>query len=398
MGAYNDGKRTAIRRNISKSSAVLAMAVKANFVDIVQLLVEAGVDINYQDEQGETALHVAARFNHSICAKLLLDGTADQKANTELAESTYSWTPLFIACVDGALAVTELLIEAGADLERPDSSGWTAKEHAALRGHLDIARRLAEVTKPPSLEENDVTITVPAPTSSPPLGSLADRRSNANAAPSANYNSRSVEPLKTFGHRYLTDESMILVSLGTMDMRKTSPPVSLDRIPITSAHTTQLDTALSVVVSASGAHGEPEIIDLPVQDNIATEPITFYSKDFANVRLLFDLVPTYAGSTNQIVGRGVALLSSIRPSVGSNRISLQGDITVPIIAANTLEVIGTLTFNFLVITPFSHPKMSLNHDQTYWKTVTAPMVIGHRGMLLNNRYDERRFNSVSRSR
>lgn len=380
-GAPKDGERSAIRKHISKSSAVLAMAVKANFVDIVQLLVEAGVDINYQDEQGETALHVAARFNHSQCAKLLLDGTADQKANTELAESTYSWTPLFIACVDGALDVAELLMKAGADLERPDSSGWTAKEHAALRGHLEIAKRLAEVTKPPSLEENDISITVPAPTSSPPLGSLTDRRSNVNTTSSPNYSSRSVEPLKTFGHRYLTNESMILVSLGTMDMRKTSPPVSLDRIPITSAHTTQLDTALSVVVSASGAHGEPEIIDLPVQDSIATEPITFYSKDFTSVRLLFDLIPTYAGSTNQIVGRGVALLSSIRPSVGSNRISLQGDITVPIIAANTLEVIGTLTFNFLVVTPFSHPKMSLNHDQTYWKTVTAPMVIGHRGRL-----------------
>ena len=135
------------------------------------------------------------------------------------------------------------------------------------------------------------------------------------------------------------------------------------------------------MVSASGAHGEPEIIDLPVQDSIVTEPMAFYSKNITNVRLLFDLVPTYAGSTNQIVGRAVALLSSIRPTVGSNRISLQGDITVPIIAANTLEVIGTLTFNFLVITPFSHPKMSLNHDQTYWKTVTAPMVIGHRGKI-----------------
>lgn len=378
----SNGEKPAARKRISKSSAALALAVKANFVDIVQLLVEAGVDINYQDEQGETALHVAARFDHSQCAKILLEGNADQKANTELAESTYSWTPLFIACVDGSLAVTDLLIKAGADLERPDSSGWTAKEHAALRGHIQIARRLAEVTPAPDPTENEISITVPSLSSSPPLGSLAERKSN-NSTPTfgaSSYGSRAFEPLKTFGHRYLTDESMILVSLGTMDMRKTSPPVSLDRIPITSAHSTQLDTALSVVISASGAHGEPEIIDLPVQDNISTEPITFYTKDITNVRILFDLVPTYAGSTDQIVGRGVALLSSIKPSIGSNRISLQGDITVPVIAANTLEVIGTLTFNFLVITPFSHPKMSLKHDQTYWKTVTAPMVIGHRGI------------------
>ena len=138
--------KAAIRRNISKSSAVLALATKANYVDIVHLLVAADVDINYQDDQGETALHVATRFGHDQCAKALLDGALDQRADTELAEHTYSWTPLFIACVDGNLGVVELLIMAGADLERCDSSGWTAKEHAALRGHIDIARRLAEAT------------------------------------------------------------------------------------------------------------------------------------------------------------------------------------------------------------------------------------------------------------
>jgi glycerophosphodiester phosphodiesterase len=369
-----------IRRHHAKSSAVLAMAVKANFVDIVELLVEAGVDINFQDEQGESALHVAARFDHHECARILLEGSVHQKADTELSELTYSWTPLFIACVDGSFAVAELLIKAGADLEKPDSSGWTAKEHAALRGHLNIARLLAEVTPPPELSEAEVSIPVPSSSSSPPSSSLVERKSNNSNSSTGSPGLRAVESLKTFGHRYLTDESMILVSLGTMDTRKTKPAVNLDQIPIASAHSTQLDTALSIVVSASGAHGEPEIIDLPIQDSVSTEPITFYSKDTANVKLLFDLVPTYAGSTNQIVGRGVALLSSIRPSVGSNRISLQGDLTVPIIAANTLDIIGSLTFNFLIITPFSHPKMAVD-NHTYWKTVTAPMVIGHRGNL-----------------
>jgi glycerophosphodiester phosphodiesterase len=369
--------KISIRKNV-KSSAVLALATKANFVDIVQLLVDAGVDINYQDEQGETALHVAARFGHDQCAKILLEGTNYQKADTELAERTYSWTPLFIACVDGSLSVTELLIAAGADLERPDSSGWTAKEHAALRGHLDIATRLAEVTPAPEVAESDISILVPpSSASSPPSqSSLAERKSNGAAG---NSGFRAPESVKTFGHRYLTDESMILVSLGTMDSRKSAPAVNLDRIPIASAHSTQLDTALSIVVSASGAHGEPEIIDLPIQDSIATEPITFFTKNTTNVKLLFDLVPTYSGSKDQVVGRGVALLSTIRPHVGSNRINLQGDITVPVVAANTLEVIGSLTFNFLIITPFKHPKISIKGDQTYWKSITAPMVIGHRG-------------------
>ena len=373
------------RKRSSRSSAVLAMAVKANFVDIVHLLVDAGVDVNYQDEQGETPLHMAARFGHDQCAKILLEGNGEQKADTELAENTYSWTPLFVACVDGALGVVELLIEAGADLVRSDSSGWTAKEHAALRGHLNIARRLAQVTPEPEVSEaepaNPVSTASSVPASSPSHSSLAERRSDG-ATSQASSGPRELEPIKSFGHRYLTDESMILVSLGTMDVRKNMETVSLDRIPMENAHSTQLDTALSLVVSASGAHGEPETIDLPVQDHISTEPMVFHTADPTKVRLLFDLIPTYAGTKDQIVGRGVALLSSIKPTVGSHRINLKGDSTVPIIAANTLEVIGTVTFNFLVVTPFKHPNMSVTGDRTYWK-MNSTMVIGHRGLGKN---------------
>ena len=377
-----------IRRQVSKSSAVLALATKANFVDIVQLLVNAGVDINYQDEQGETALHMAARCGHAECAQILLEGNGHQKADTELGENTYAWTPLFIACVDGNLEVAKLLVAAGADLERFDSSGWTAKEHAALRGHLDIARCLAEVSPGPPAIETVAPIPTYSPTpsssSSPPVqSSMADRRSNTPGPTSASSGQRNTEPIKTFGHRYLTDETMILVSLGTMDMRKPLETVNLDRIPMENAHATQLDTSLSLVVTASGAHGEPEVIDLPVQDNISTEPIVFHTTDPSKVRLLFDLVPTYAGSKDQIVGRGVALLSSIKPSVGSQRINLKGDSTVPIVAANTLDVIGSVTFNFLVITPFKHPNMSITGNQTYWRSMSSTMVIGHRGLGKN---------------
>ena len=374
----NETKAT-LRRNQPKSSAVLAMAVKANFLDIVRLLIDAEVDINYQDQQGETALHVAARYGHDACAKSLLEGSPLQKAKTELTEYTYGWTPLFIASVDGNAGVVELLIEVGADADRIDSSGWTAKEHASLRGHIEIARLLAEVTA--TAESTPSETSTNASTSPPMSSSLTDRKSNAynNQATPAKIS----EPVKSFGHRYLSDETMILVNLGTMDTRKTVTAVNLDRIPLANAHSTQLDTALSIVVSATGAKGEPEIIDLPVHDNTATEPMVFLAPDATKVRLLFDLVPTYAGSKERVVGRGVALLSSIKPNVGSKRITLQGDTTVPIIAANTLEVIGTVTFNFLIITPFKHPKMSVTEQQTYWKSMASTMVIGHRGLGKN---------------
>ncbi|KYK61237.1 hypothetical protein DCS_02379 [Drechmeria coniospora] len=320
-----------IRKTISKSGAVLALATKSNYEPIVEMLVEAGVDINWTDKTGESALHIAARFGHVGCARIIVGGTESQKANVEIAEKPYSWTPLHVAAVDGSVGVVELLA---------------------------AARAAAGLQAPNPSSENS---------------SIEERRSNG---------SRPAEPVKSFGHRYLTDESLVLVSLGSMDMRKTTEAVSLDRVPLTKAHDTQLDTALSVVISANGARGEPTIIDLPVHEGISTEPVSFRTRDAAKVKLLFDIVPTYSGSETNKIGRAVALLSTIKPTLGSQRMNLQGDVCVPIMSSN-LDVIGTVNFNFLVITPFSHPKMEVTSRQTYWKKLSSTMLIGHRGLGKN---------------
>jgi len=367
-----------VKKRAAKSGAVLALATKSNSVTIVKLLVRAGIDVNHRDEQGETALHVAARFGHVECACALLDATSGQKADIDIPENTFGWTPLFIASVDGHLPIVELLIDAHADLDRVDLSGWTAKEHAALRGHMSIANRLAELTVVQMTGTPEASSTPSASTSQPNAQSLEDRRSIAKDG-----NNRVAEPVKTFGHRYLQEQTMVLVSLGSMDMKKSIDPINLDSVPLVNAHATQLDTALSIVVSANGASDEPTVIDLPVQDNISTEPIIFMTDDIHKVKLLFDLIPTYAGSNDKIIGRGVAVLASIKPNIGSKRISLQGDLSVPIIAATTLDVIGSVHFNFLVITPFKHPNMSISEQHTYWKTVKSTKIIGHRGLGKN---------------
>ena len=365
-----------IRKTVHQSGAVLALATKANYTVIVEMLVKAGVDINWRDETGETALHVAARFGHDECAEVILRGSETAKADLELVENSYSWTPLHVASVDGHLSVVKLLIAFGADASRPDSSGWTAKEHAALRGHMDIARFLAPHTK-----EDEITPKVAVPPLSTPResSSLGERKSNGNGNGHVH---RAAEPVKTFGHRYLTNESLVHVSLGSIDARKRIEAVNLDRIPLTEAHNTQLDTALSVVVSASGADGEPTIVDLPVHDNVSTEPIVFTTSDATKVKLFFDIVPTYSGNEKHKIGRAVALLSSIKPNLGSGRVNLQGDVCVPIMSSQ-LDVIGTVNFNFLVITPFYHPNMEVTSRQTYWKKLSSTMLIGHRGLGKN---------------
>ncbi|TWU74105.1 Glycerophosphocholine phosphodiesterase [Metarhizium rileyi] len=366
-----------IRKTIPKSGASLTLATKSNYEPIVQMLVDAGVDINWTDKTGETALHVAARFSHEACARIILRGSDSQKANTEIAENSYSWTPLHVAAVDGSLSLVQLLVDAGADVSKPDASGWTAKEHAALRGHMDIARFLAAHTN-----EEEAAARIARgmlQSSSSENSSIDGRRSNV---PNGHNGPRPAEPVKTFGHRYLTNESLVLVSLGTMDIRKATEAVHLDSVPLTEAHSTQLDTALSVVVSANGAQGDPTIIDLPVHEGIATEPVAFKTTDATKVKLLFDIIPTYSGSEKNKIGRAVALLSTVKPTIGSRRMNLQGDVCVPIMSSN-LEVIGTVNFNFLVITPFYHPNMEITSRQTYWRKLSSTMLIGHRGLGKN---------------
>ena len=364
-------------RTVPTSNAVLRLVTKANHAKVLTLLLEADFDINAQDDQGETALHVAARFGHMECAKTLVEGTDTQRADLDLAEKIFAWTPLFVACVEGKLGIVQLLMASGAQSDRSDLSGWSAKEHAVLRGHLTIARCLNSSTFSSTTNSGNST----SISSSPLSTSFDDRRSQIQT----DHEEGESGPSKTFGHRYLDRESLILVGLGTMDTRKTVHSVTLDRAPLALTRSIQPDTALSVVVSAIGASGEPSVVDLPVEESVCADPISFRTPDASKVQLRFDLVPTYSGSKERVIGRAVAMLSNIRPTIGSRRSPLQGDVSVPILAANTLEVIGSVNFNFLVITPFQHPNMSITKRPTYWKSVASTMLIGHRGDLFLTR-------------
>lgn len=371
-----NGAVAKIKTTSSQTGRVLSLATKSNYKEVVRMLVRAGVDINWTDRNGESALHVAARYGHHECARILMEGTESQHADPAVVENLYEWTPLHVAAIDGHIEVVSQLMTAGVDVSRPDSSGWTAKEHAALRGHMDIARLLAPYT------HEEEAAAARQQRGSPPLDA-ADRVSiEGPRSDSMNGRSRSDDVVKTVGHRYLTDESLILVSLGSLDMRKDVEVVNIDRTVLTESYATQLDTALSIIVSADGAKGESAVVDLPAQENISTEPVVFTTKDILKVRLLFDLVPTYARADKTKFGRAVALLSSLQQTVGSRRTSMQGDVCVPVVS-NSFDIIGTVSFSFRIITPFSHPNMERASKQTYWKKLSSTMLIGHRGLGKN---------------
>lgn len=74
-GADTSNRWTPIHNNHERS--LLEIAAYTNKIDLAKLLLKKNVNVNYQDNDGWTALHFAVRQGHAKLAKLLLDHGAD---------------------------------------------------------------------------------------------------------------------------------------------------------------------------------------------------------------------------------------------------------------------------------------------------------------------------------
>ena len=208
------------------------------------------------------------------------------------------------------------------------------------------------------------------------------------------------------GHRYLApEEQLVLITLGTTDLRDDREPVELNKISMTKSLFTELDTALSLVITCRTRSNNvevepPVVVDLPLEDHhgSATDPITFQLPRKTNMNdiiVTFDIVPTYQYSNapiavnhplrkdQKILGRAVALLSSAYTGVGPHLRSLNNSITSPIIESDSLDILGSVRFEYMFISPFEHSAMKLSRSDTYWKQLVSTRVIGHRGLGKN---------------
>ena len=121
-------------------------------LEIVQALIEAGADVKAKTDYGEpplhfgaktdygyTPLHSSARMKHLEVSRALIEAGADVNAKADDGN-----TPLHVSAVIGHLDVTQVFIEAGADVNAKDKWGQTPLYQSAGNGHLEIARYLIE--------------------------------------------------------------------------------------------------------------------------------------------------------------------------------------------------------------------------------------------------------------
>ena len=348
----------------------LAVACKFGYYELTKYLVSKGANINFVDENGETPLHLAVKSGHLACADILLNPSAHIEnlisnsavATLECKEKICLWTPLFFCCVEGHVECAKLLLKYGCSANVLDASGWTPHEHAIFRGYLDIAQLLKPLTSIKDLLNYHAI-----------SAGTHDQRRTGPLAANEEY---SIRPGVFYGHNYLKNRNMFIITLGSNDIRLKRDIVHFFD-GVAPAY-----PSLSLTISSKNALGEPAIVDLPIKDRF--EPIIFYSQEdctrsgLDNLIINFDIHPTF-GSKRTTVAKGSVLLSSIWRGYGYPQTS--GQHVLPLIS-QSLDVIGKLHFEFSVVTPYYHPKLSVGSKSTYWKYVETK-IIGHRGAGAN---------------
>ena len=124
-GARTDGWR-------SCKSDPLCMTASQGHTACVQALVAAGCPIIVDRKYGFSALNEAAQYGHPEILHYLLQ----QGASPDAESTPNGGAPLLIAAMQGQLPCMQVLLNDGADINRPDADGKTALYWAAYDGSI----------------------------------------------------------------------------------------------------------------------------------------------------------------------------------------------------------------------------------------------------------------------
>ena len=117
---------------------------------VVHELIRAGASVTAKNNKQQTAIHKAFCWGHSKVMKTLIEAGADVNGQDE--DGT---TPLMEAANNGHGQLVHNLIRAGASVTAKDSEGQTALHKAIRRGHSSVVRTLIEAGADVNVQDED---------------------------------------------------------------------------------------------------------------------------------------------------------------------------------------------------------------------------------------------------
>src|SRR5712671_197798 len=124
----------------SHVTTLLGVASNKGQLDIVDVLLNHGAEINSGDDTGWSSLFWASIGGHANVVQFLLERGAEVNART----SYLKLTPLSVASEQGYLEVVRILLAHGADVQVRGSGGRTALQVARSNGYEGVAQLLLE--------------------------------------------------------------------------------------------------------------------------------------------------------------------------------------------------------------------------------------------------------------
>ncbi|KAF3912611.1 Ankyrin-2 [Arthrobotrys entomopaga] len=325
----------------------LLVAVTRNDDRISHLLLKNGVDCGKCWKNNESPLYIAARLGYTDIVVTLTANLSGEGVKLDEAETVYGWTPLMVACARGFDEIVKLLVEAGADQQRLDFRGLSAKEIAVFRGHIQLS------------------------------GHLKDQEVSSKVAP------EKIQRLLPSYSQNLRDalndgKNILLVNPGTLDLTKQVTPVNFTAIKASTSYPVSIyNVEVSLIDSEDTSYSLP----LPLLEDLTNKPWSFVTQDVHDLKLGFKVFRATETllEKGELVGSSIAILNNMEPKLGPGIDSIIRETTIPIQEKDTLRYMGTITFTYVIVTAPPHARMNTTPSRNAWKDIGSVTVVGHRG-------------------